>query len=66
MWVERYEDVLSDGFELRERITRPVVGSLVLELEAEGCGGSSSAPDAGSPRRTSRRGAKAGPDIARS
>jgi adenylate cyclase len=35
VWAERYEDVLSDVFELQERITRQVVGSMVPELEAE-------------------------------
>ena len=35
VWAERYEDVLSDVFELQERITRQVVGSMVSELEAE-------------------------------
>lgn len=35
IWAERYEDVLSDVFELQERITRQVVASLVSEVEAE-------------------------------
>lgn len=35
VWAERYEDVLSDVFELQERIARNVVGSLVPELEME-------------------------------
>ena len=35
VWAERYEDVLSDVFELQERITRQVVASLVSEVEAE-------------------------------
>ena len=35
VWAERYEDVLSDVFELQERITRQVVGSMVPEIEAE-------------------------------
>ncbi|MBI1847799.1 MAG: hypothetical protein HY294_01950 [Candidatus Rokubacteria bacterium] len=35
VWAERYEDVLSDVFELQERITRQVVGSLVAEIEEE-------------------------------
>jgi len=35
VWAERYEDVLSDVFELQERITHQVVASLVSEVEAE-------------------------------
>ena len=35
VWAERYEDVLSDVFELQERITRQVVGSMVVEIETE-------------------------------
>ncbi len=35
VWAERYEDVLSDVFELQERITRQVVGAMVPEMEAE-------------------------------
>jgi adenylate cyclase len=35
VWAERYEDVLSDVFELQERISRQVVSSLVSEVEAE-------------------------------
>ena len=35
VWAERYEDVLSDVFELQERITRQVVSTMVPELEAE-------------------------------
>jgi TolB-like protein len=35
VWAERYEDVLTDIFELQERITRQVVGSMVPEIEAE-------------------------------
>ena len=35
VWAERYEDVLSDVFELQERITRQVVASMVPEIEAE-------------------------------
>ena len=35
VWAERYEDVLSDVFELQERITRQVVTSMVGEIEAE-------------------------------
>jgi adenylate cyclase len=35
VWADRYEDVLSDVFELQERISRQVVGSMVGELEAE-------------------------------
>jgi adenylate cyclase len=35
VWAERYEDVLSDVFELQERITNQVVASLVSEVEAE-------------------------------
>jgi adenylate cyclase len=35
VWAERYEDVLSDVFELQERITRQVVASMVSEIEAE-------------------------------
>jgi adenylate cyclase len=35
VWAERYEDVLSDVFELQERITRQIVGSMVPEIEAE-------------------------------
>jgi adenylate cyclase len=35
IWAERYEDVLSDVFELQERITRQVVGSMAAEIEEE-------------------------------
>jgi adenylate cyclase len=35
VWADRYEDVLSDVFELQERIARQVVGSLVPEIETE-------------------------------
>ena len=35
VWAERYEDVLSDVFELQERISRQVVGSMVREVEEE-------------------------------
>ena len=35
VWAERYEDVLSDVFELQERITRQVVASMVPQIEAE-------------------------------
>ena len=35
VWAERYEDVLSDVFELQERITRQVVASMVPEIESE-------------------------------
>lgn len=35
LWAERYEDVLSDVFELQERITRQVVSTMVPEIEAE-------------------------------
>ncbi len=35
VWAERYEDVLSDVFELQERITRQVVASMVAEIEEE-------------------------------
>ncbi|MCY7308382.1 MAG: tetratricopeptide repeat protein [Rhodoferax sp.] len=35
LWAERYEDLLSDVFELQERITRQVVGTMVPEIEAE-------------------------------
>ena len=35
VWAERYEDVVSDVFELQERITRQVVGSMVVEIETE-------------------------------
>ena len=35
VWAERYEDVLSDVFELQERITRQVVSTMVPEIEAE-------------------------------
>ncbi len=35
VWAERYEDVLTDMFDLQERITRQVVGSMVPEIEAE-------------------------------
>jgi adenylate cyclase len=35
VWAERYEDVVSDVFELQERITRQVVASMVPEIEAE-------------------------------
>ncbi len=35
VWAERYEDVMSDVFELQERITRQVVSSMVVEIETE-------------------------------
>ncbi len=35
VWAERYEDVLSDVFDLQERITRQVVSTMVPEIEAE-------------------------------
>ena len=35
VWAERYEDMLTDIFELQERITRQVVASMVPEIEAE-------------------------------
>ncbi len=35
VWAERYEDVLSDLFELQERITHQVVASMVPEIESE-------------------------------
>ncbi|HYE89713.1 MAG TPA: adenylate/guanylate cyclase domain-containing protein [Terriglobales bacterium] len=35
VWGERYEDLLTDVFELQERLTRQVVGSMVSELEEE-------------------------------
>jgi len=35
VWAERYEDILSDVFELQERITRQVVASMVPEIESE-------------------------------
>ena len=35
IWAERYEDVLSDLFELQERITRQVVASMVPQIESE-------------------------------
>ncbi len=35
VWAERYEDVLSDVFELQERITRQVVASMVPQIESE-------------------------------
>src|SRR5262249_34006638 len=35
VWAERYEDVLSDVFELQERISRQVVGTMVGEIEEE-------------------------------
>jgi hypothetical protein len=35
LWAERYEDVLSDVFDLQERITRQVVSTMVPEIEAE-------------------------------
>ena len=35
VWAERYEDILSDVFELQERITRQVVASMVPEIETE-------------------------------
>jgi len=35
VWAERYEEVMSDVFELQERITRQVVGSMVVEIETE-------------------------------
>jgi adenylate cyclase len=35
VWAERYEDVLSDVFELQERITRQIVSSMVPELISE-------------------------------
>ena len=35
VWAERYEDVVSDVFDLQERITRQVVGSMVTQIEDE-------------------------------
>lgn len=35
VWAERYDEVLSDLFELQERITRQVVSTLVPEIEAQ-------------------------------
>ena len=35
IWAERYEDVVSDVFDLQERITRQVVGTMVPEIEAQ-------------------------------
>ncbi len=35
IWAEHYEDVLSDVFEMQERITRQVVSTMVPEIEAE-------------------------------
>jgi len=35
VWAERYDDVLSDVFELQERITRQVVSAMVVEIESE-------------------------------
>lgn len=35
VWAERYEDILSDLFELQERITRQVVASMVPQIESE-------------------------------
>ncbi len=35
VWAERYEDVLSDVFELQERITHQVVASMVPQIESE-------------------------------
>ena len=35
VWAERYEDVLSDVFDLQERITRQVVSTMVPEIEEE-------------------------------
>lgn len=35
VWAERYEEVLSDLFELQERLTRQVVCNLVPQIEAE-------------------------------
>ena len=35
VWAERYEDVVSDVFDLQERITRQVVGSMVPQIEAQ-------------------------------
>jgi adenylate cyclase len=35
IWAERYEDTLTDMFELQERITRQVVATMVPEIEAE-------------------------------
>ncbi len=35
VWAERYEDVMTDIFELQERITRQVVSTMVPEIEAE-------------------------------
>jgi adenylate cyclase len=35
VWAERYDDVLSDVFEVQERITGQVVSSMVPEIEAE-------------------------------
>ena len=35
VWAERYDEVLSDLFELQERVMRQVVASMVPEIEAE-------------------------------
>ncbi len=35
VWAERYEDVLDDVFDLQERITAQIVGTLVPEIERE-------------------------------
>jgi Flp pilus assembly protein TadD len=35
VWAERYDEVLSDLFDLQERVTRQVVASMVPEIEAE-------------------------------
>lgn len=35
VWAERYEDVLSDLFELQEKVTRQVVASMVPEIDAQ-------------------------------
>jgi adenylate cyclase len=35
VWAERYDEVLSDVFEVQERITGQVVSSMVPEIEAE-------------------------------
>jgi adenylate cyclase len=35
VWAERYDEVLSDLFELQERLTRQVVCNLVPQIEAE-------------------------------
>lgn len=35
VWAERYEDVVDDVFDLQERITRQIVGSLVPEIVEE-------------------------------